>query len=453
MSNILISKPDARLSGEVILPGSKSESNRALIMQALCEERVEIRNLSEAADTVTLQALLDGRDRNQVLDVGPAGTAMRFLTAFCAVTEGEWTLTGSKRMKERPIGVLADALRQLGADIQYLEEEGFPPMRIRGKRLDKASEVHISGNISSQYISALLMIAPVLPNGLTIHLTGAVGSRPYIEMTLAMMSELGIRHEWTGDTIHIGAQRYRPAPLSIEPDWSGASYWYSMAALCEEADLTLPYLKQQSLQGDREIAKIMEAFGVRTHFSAAGIRLSRGETTAGKTAAGETTAGKTAAGETAAGKTAASETTAGEAAAGAREIDFIHCPDLAQTVISCCTALRQNAVFTGLESLKIKETDRVEALQNELGKFGARLIENAEGNRWELDTSGVFIPEAAPVIHTYHDHRMAMALAPLAIRLGPLEIEDKEVVVKSYPTFWKDLDKHGFKLAAAQINT
>ncbi|QEC52513.1 3-phosphoshikimate 1-carboxyvinyltransferase [Anseongella ginsenosidimutans] len=450
MSNILISKPDARLSGEVILPGSKSESNRALIMQALCEERVEIRNLSEAADTVTLQALLDGRDRNQVLDVGPAGTAMRFLTAFCAVTEGEWTLTGSKRMKERPIGILADALRQLGADIQYLEEEGFPPMRIRGKRLDKASEVRIPGNISSQYISALLMIAPALPNGLSIHLSGTIGSRPYIEMTLAMMGELGIRHEWTGNTIHVGAQRYQPAVLSIEPDWSGASYWYSMAALCEEADLTLPYLKQQSLQGDREITKIMEAFGVRTHFSAGGIRLSRGETAAGAWESAEIGTG---AGETAARGIAAGETVARESASGEREIDFIHCPDLAQTVISCCTALRQNAVFTGLESLKIKETDRVEALQNELGKFGARLIENAEGNRWELDTSGVFIPEAAPVIHTYHDHRMAMALAPLAIRLGPMEIEDKEVVVKSYPTFWKDLDKHGFKMAAAQINT
>lgn len=414
MLNVLISKPDTSLKGEIVLPGSKSESNRALIMQALCTGAVDIRNLSEAADTVTLKGILDGR--NQTLDVGPAGTAMRFLTAFCAVTEGEWVLTGSQRMKERPIGLLVDALRALGADIGYLENDGFPPMKIRGKQLDKACEVTIPGNVSSQYISALLMIAPVLPRGLRIHLTGEIGSRPYIEMTLAMMGELGIRHEWSGSSIYVAPQPYRPGTLTIEPDWSGASYWYSIAALCDEADLKLPYLKKQSLQGDRAIASIMTGFGVETHFSEEGIRLTRKKNTAPES-----------------------------------ELDFIHCPDLAQTVISCCTALGRNAVFTGLESLKIKETDRIAALRNELGKFGARLTENAQGNRWELDTSGVHSPAKPPLIHTYHDHRMAMALAPLAIRLGPVEIADRDVVAKSYPGFWNDLKKTGFELKESQI--
>ena len=398
------------------LPGSKSESNRALIMQALCSAPMEIRNLSEAADTVTLKNLLDRRGQNAVLDVGPAGTAMRFLTAFCAVTEGEWILTGSKRMKERPIKLLADALRELGADIDYLEDEGFPPMRIRGGKLDKAREVSIPGNISSQYISALLMIAPTLPQGLSIHLQGEIGSRPYIEMTLAMMGEAGIVHEWTGNSIHVKAQPYRPARLTIEPDWSGASYWYSMAALCGDVDLKLPFLKQQSLQGDRAVAEIMAGFGVETHFSGEGIRLTRLEN-----------------------------------ASGSKELNFIDCPDLAQTVISCSAALGKNLTFTGLESLKIKETDRIAALRNELGKFGALLRENEHGNRWELDASGVGQPETPPLIHTYHDHRMAMAFAPLAIRLGPLEIEDKEVVAKSYPGFWKDLEKLGFELADTHI--
>src|SRR3546814_912530 len=351
MSNILVSKPDTRVNGKITLPGSKSESNRALIMQALCTNPVVIGNLSEAADTVTLKTILDNRRHDQTLDVGPAGTAMRFLTAFCAVTPGNWTLTGSQRMKERPIGLLADALRLLGADIEYTENDGFPPMRIRGKQLDLAGEVHIPGNISSQYISALLMIAPMLPRGLKIHLIGTIGSRPYIEMTLAMMGELGIRHQWNDNTIEVPQQACQPGTLTIEPDWSGASYWYSMAALADEADLTLPWLKQQSLQGDRAIAGIMKTFGVETTFSEGGIRLIRTPQTS--TAAGQVP-----------------------------ELDFVDCPDLAQTVISCCVALGRSAIFTGLASLRIKETDRIAALRNELGTFGARVTENEEGHRW-----------------------------------------------------------------------
>lgn len=407
--DILISKNDKSLKGEIILPGSKSESNRALILQALSRNPVEIRNLSEAEDTVTLHNLLKSRSLYPVLDVGPAGTAMRFLTAFCAVTEGEWVLTGTRRMKERPIGLLVDALRSLGADIEYLENKGFPPLKIKGGVLDKAAGVSIPADVSSQYISALLMIAPGLPGGLTLHLTGPAGSRPYIEMTLSMLGELSIEHSWKGTSIHIPRQDYQPATLHIEPDWSGASYWYSMAALCEEVDLSLPYLKKYSLQGDSVIAEIMANFGVQTRFTEDGIRLAKVSKPFGK-----------------------------------KELDFLHCPDLAQTVLACCTALKHDAVFTGLESLKIKETDRVAALQHELGKFGACLTETGAGERWVLDTGAVAPPPAPPAIHTYHDHRMAMALAPLAARLGPLVIEDKSVTSKSYPGYWKDLEKVGF---------
>lgn len=429
--NIFVSKTDTMLRGTVRLPGSKSESNRALIMQALCRDPLEILNLSEAADTVTLRNILENREREPVMDVGPAGTAMRFLTAFCAVTAGEWTLTGSKRMKERPIGLLVDALRQLGADIEYLEKEGFPPMKIRGKQLGKASRISIPGNISSQYISALLMIAPTLPGGLEIGLTGEIASRPYIEMTLSMMRELGIAHRWEGNRIRIAAQEYRARPLTIEPDWSGASYWYSMAALCTDVDLELPYLKENSLQGDQAIAGIMAAFGVKTTFSAGGIRLSREN----------------------GGSAGSRQPDGSNCEAAPAELDLVHCPDLAQTVISCCTALRRDLTFRGLESLKIKETDRIAALQAELGKFGGQLLENEAGNSWRIVTSGIGQPASPPFIHTYHDHRMAMALAPLAIRLGPMEIEDRDVVAKSYPSFWDDLLKVGFTLTETPKET
>lgn len=413
--NIQIKASTKHIKGEIILPGSKSESNRALIMRALCKQPFEIKNLSVADDTVTLDHLLSteilpSSTHKATIDVGPAGTAMRFLTAFLAVTPGEWLLTGTKRMLERPVKLLVDALRELGADIEYAGNEGFPPLKIRGKELELTNEISIDGSVSSQYISALLMIAPTLPQGLKLNLTGIVASRPYIEMTLAMMAELGIEHTWSGNTIHIKKQEYQPNNLFIEPDWSGSSYWYSLAALADQADIKLTGLKTNSLQGDSVIAGMMEDFGVKTDFLSDGIHLS---------------------------KVAKS--------VSVDFIDFEHCPDIAQTLAVICAGLNHNCTFTGLESLKIKETDRVAALQNELGKFGVTIKE--DGLNYHVDCSKSTIgngnvPETV-LINTYHDHRMAMAFAPLTLKVPQLEIEDPKVTGKSYPHFWEDLDKVG----------
>ncbi|WP_185955292.1 3-phosphoshikimate 1-carboxyvinyltransferase [Solitalea koreensis] len=410
-TSILVSKSDKIIKGEISLPGSKSESNRALIMQALCKKPFEIRNLSIADDTVTLSKILnvDIKTQQTTIDVGPAGTAMRFLTAFLSVTPGEWILTGTHRMLERPVKLLVDALRLLGADIEYAGNEGFPPLRIRGKNLELTNEISIDGSVSSQYISALLMIAPTLPKGLILNLIGGVASRPYIEMTLAMMAELGIKHDWTGNTISISKQEYQPNDLYIEPDWSGASYWYSMVALADEADIKLIGLKGHSLQGDSVAAKIMENFGVSTEFLKDGIRLTKENRPI-----------------------------------SVDFIDFEHCPDIAQTLAVTCAALKHNCTFTGLESLKIKETDRVLALQNELAKFGVSMTQDELS--YHIDCDSIQIKsDSMAFINTYHDHRMAMAFAPLAITNGSLEIEDPAVTGKSYPSFWEDLTKVGFE--------
>ncbi|AFD07635.1 3-phosphoshikimate 1-carboxyvinyltransferase [Solitalea canadensis DSM 3403] len=413
--NIQIKASTKNINGEIILPGSKSESNRALIMRALCKQPFEIKNLSVADDTVTLDHLLSTQilsssHNKATIDVGPAGTAMRFLTAFLAVTPGEWLLTGTARMLERPIKLLVDALQELGADIEFAGNEGFPPLKIRGKDLKLTNEIAIDGSVSSQYISALLMIAPTLPQGLILNLTGVVASRPYIEMTLAMMAELGIEHTWSENTIIIEKQDYTSNDLFIEPDWSGSSYWYSLAALSDKADIKLTGLKTNSLQGDSVISGMMENFGVKTDFLKDGIRLSKVSSTV-----------------------------------TINFIDFEHCPDIAQTLAVICAGLNHNCTFTGLESLKIKETDRVAALQNELGKFGVTIKQ--DGLNYQLDCSGSTIgksDDAEPVfINTYHDHRMAMAFAPLTLKVDQLEIEDPKVTGKSYPHFWDDLDKVG----------
>ncbi|MCO4292347.1 3-phosphoshikimate 1-carboxyvinyltransferase [Solitalea sp. MAHUQ-68] len=420
MNSILVKKTTDVLKGEIILPGSKSESNRALIMQALCKQPFEIQNLSIADDTVTLEHLLKTEIASQQteINVGPAGTAMRFLTALLSVTPGEWLLTGTHRMLERPIKLLVDALRNLGADIEYTGNEGFPPLKIKGKDLNLTNEISIDGSVSSQYISALLMIAPTLPNGLVLNLTGVVASRPYIEMTLAMMAELGIEHSWTNNTIGIKNQPYQANDLFIEPDWSGSSYWYSLVALSKEANIKLTGLKDHSLQGDSVISKIMEDFGVKTDFLKDGINLTK---TSDKVTVDF--------------------------------IDFEHCPDIAQTLAVICAGLGHNCTFTGLESLKIKETDRVAALQNELGKYGVTITQ--EGLNYHIDCSKSSINKAATdtFINTYHDHRMAMAFAPLVLKVNSMEIEDPKVTGKSYPHFWEDLEKIGFECTQSELNT
>jgi len=426
--NIILTKKTKTANGTVQLTGSKSECNRALVIEALSDGKVKVENISDAADTVTLQAVLRAKSEvteqsiqsdsrssllapatlAPIVNIGPAGTAMRFLTAYFAIQDDEVILTGSERMKQRPIGILVDALRQLGANIAYEEQDGFPPLRLKGGFTQLTNQIHIKGNISSQYITALLLIAAKLPLGLELHIEGDLTSKPYVEMTLAMLQQAGIQHQWNDDVISIAHQEFAPTVLPVEPDWSAASYWYAIAALADEADLFLPGLTQYSLQGDSVITEIMANFGITSQFKNGGVHLQK------------------------------------EVKPIFRKIfDLKECPDLAQTVIVVCAALGHEATFTGLETLKIKETDRILALQNELAKIGVKLIE--KGQVYKLDCSEKHIPEKV-FINTYEDHRMAMAFAPLALLIPEMEIEDAKVVEKSYPAFWSDLEKVGFEV-------
>jgi 3-phosphoshikimate 1-carboxyvinyltransferase len=422
MDRLILSKPGKTTHCSIQLTGSKSESNRALILNALSGGKVQVKNLSSADDTITLEKIvnevkaeslkLKATDQNTielpVVNIGPAGTAMRFLTAYFAVTGTEVILTGTERMKQRPIGILVDALKSLGAEIDYVEKEGFPPLQFNSLFEQKTSRISIKGSISSQFITALLLVAPSLPQGLELVIEGELTSRPYVEMTLSMLEEAGISHEWNGAVIKIAPQEFADSIITVEPDWSAASYWYSIAALSNESSITLPYLKPHSLQGDSRIAKIMNSFGISTEFVTDGLKFTRN----------------------------------GEAPKGTF-FDLKDCPDLAQTIIVCSAALGHNATFTGLETLKIKETDRIAALQNELAKIGVSLNEDQEN--YHLDCSNLHFPERIS-IKTYEDHRMAMAFAPLALKVNELEIEEPQVVGKSYPSFWEDLKKAGFKI-------
>ncbi|OWK70895.1 3-phosphoshikimate 1-carboxyvinyltransferase [Pedobacter sp. AJM] len=414
--NALVSfKGTKNINTEIQLTGSKSECNRALIISALSNKLVKVDNLSNAADTVTLDGILTAlredselkTEDSRLVDVGPAGTAMRFLSAYLSAKNGNFLLTGTERMKKRPIGILAEALKTIGADISYAESDGFPPLNINGPLNQKTAEVKIKGDISSQYISALLMIAPILPQGLTLEIEGELTSRPYVDMTLDMLAEVGIQHSWTGNSITIEPQAFKAGTLIVEPDWSAASYWYSIAALADEAEISLPALKDKSLQGDSQIQKIMKIFGIATEKTEKGISISN----------------------------------LGLSLETDQVLDLKTCPDLAQTVIVIAAALGKNMSFTGLETLKIKETDRIAALQNELAKIGVMLTE--DNLVYTLNTDELHFPEKITVA-TYEDHRMAMAFAPLALLISEVEIEDMQVVEKSYPHFWEDLKKAGF---------
>lgn len=410
MNTLSLFHPTRKIKSEIQLVSSKSESNRALVINALAGNKGRLSNLSAARDTQTMQRLL--ASDAPVWDVLDAGTTMRFLTAYAAVTNQDKTLTGTPRMCERPIKLLVDALQTLGADIDYMDKEGFPPLHVRGMRPNGTSHVQIRGDVSSQYISALLMIAPLLPNGLTVELTGTIGSRPYIDMTLQLMAAFGINHEWRENSISVKPQTYQPTDYQIESDWSGASYWYSIVALAEEAEVELLGLKQDSLQGDSRIADIMRPLGVRSTFTRRGVLLQK----------------------------TAHQTTV--------QVDFADCPDLAQTVAVCCAAKGIAAEFTGIESLKIKETDRIKALQNELRKFGADLVETEPNHRYRIQNAEFGMPNSA--FRTYDDHRMAMAFAPLAL-IRKIKIEHPDVVVKSYPSFWTDLQQAGFEVSRDTI--
>lgn len=409
--NILLSfKGSKQINTEIKLTGSKSECNRALIISALSKGLVSVDNLSIAADTVTLNKILGELQTEnaelQTVDVGPAGTAMRFLTAFLSTQTGKFLLTGTERMKQRPIGILAEALKSIGAEISYQENVGFPPLQISGPFNQTSNLVKIKGDISSQYISALLMIAPTLSLGLTLEIEGELTSKPYVEMTLAMLAQTGIQHEWEENVITIQPQIFNTSKLYVEPDWSAASYWYAIAALADEASIFLPGLNGYSLQGDSKITEIMANFGITSQFKNGGVFLKKDPKKLER-----------------------------------KIFDLKDCPDLAQTIIVVCAALGHDCTFTGLETLKIKETNRVLALQTELAKIGVKLIE--KNFSYKLDCSGLHFPEQLKV-STYEDHRMAMAFAPLALKINSVEIEEKQVVEKSYPYFWEDLEKAGF---------
>ncbi|MGK7396751.1 MAG: 3-phosphoshikimate 1-carboxyvinyltransferase [Candidatus Cyclobacteriaceae bacterium M3_2C_046] len=388
------------------ISSSKSESNRALIVNALTGNRSVLHNLSDARDTWLMQSLLKSEEKE--LDVMDAGTTMRFLTAYFAVTNQEKILKGTPRMHERPIKVLVEALRQIGANIDYLKNEGYPPLHVRGLAHQQTHQIKIRGDISSQYISALLMIAPVLPKGLTLELSGNINSRPYIDMTLQLMARFKVEAAWVNaHTIQVPAQNYQETNYLVESDWSGASYWYSLVSLAKQGKVKLLGLKPQSFQGDQIIKDQMALMGVHSHFDADGVWLEKAP------------------------------------AENIVEFDFSGCPDLAQTVAVTCAAKRISCKMTGLESLRIKETDRLFALENELIKIGASLQE--ENGSWSIVTGNYPFNNPRLMINTYEDHRMAMAFAPLAT-MTSLLIENPAVVNKSYPGFWQDLQKAGFEL-------
>ena len=397
--------PPERIDATIQLPASKSISNRALIIHALSKGDHPLENLSDCDDTQVMIRALHAQS-DETIDIMAAGTAMRFLTAYLSVTPGDRIITGTERMQQRPIEVLVNALRELGAHIDYIAHEGFPPLRIQGTTLTK-SHITLPGNVSSQYISALLMIGPTLEKGLKITLTGDIISRPYINLTLQLMKDFGAKAEWLNEhELQVEPQLYSSTPFYVESDWSASSYWYQIAAFSKEATITLPGLFEKSYQGDSQVAHIFRSLGVETIYGDKTITLRKNGNPTGRL-----------------------------------EYDFINQPDLAQTFVVTCALLGIPFRFSGLQSLKIKETDRIAALIKEMRKLGYVLHE-AEGSILYWDNERCEKSDEA--IDTYEDHRMAMAFAPACLVLGEIRINNPHVVTKSYPRYWKDLQKAGF---------
>jgi 3-phosphoshikimate 1-carboxyvinyltransferase len=417
MTILNLSKKDKQLVGSLTLDGSKSISNRALIILALAGGKAEdlLTHLSTSKDTTTLKRLLESS--SNIFDAGDAGTTFRFMTAFLSIQKGEQILTGSARMKERPIGGLVNALRTLGANIEYLENEGYPPLKI-SKSTDiglKNNRIEIDGSTSSQFLSALLLIAPYLPKGLELVPVGNLVSRPYLMMTVKLMQYFGAEVTWQGDTIVVAPGQYVVKALQVEADWSAASYWYAMACFAEDLDLYLGGLFADSLQGDAVLSTMMTQLGIKSTFERNGVRLTKNN----------------------------------QPITPIFEKNFIECPDIAQTLAVVCAGMNVKGVFTGLETLAIKETDRISAIRTELKKVGSNFIKlpphfskkHPERTYFLIDAPATF--EKTPRFATYKDHRMAMAFAPLAF-FHAVEVENPDVVIKSYPKFWKDLVDLGF---------
>lgn len=405
-----IVKAPSRIHTNIDLPASKSISNRALVIHAMAGGNIQPTNLSDCDDTEVIIAAL--RDMPDTINIKAAGTAMRFLTAYLSAIPGEHSITGTERMQNRPIGILVDALRYLGADISYEAKEGYPPLHIKGHALE-GGHLEVVGNISSQYISALLMIGPILKKGLELKLLGEIASRPYIDLTLCTMQEFGASAEWTDiDTIMVKPIPYKECPYLIENDWSAASYWYEIMALSPNSEIKLEGLRDGSKQGDSVLKYIFSLLGVKTEFE-------KDNTVALK---------------------------AHRCLLPHLDYDFTGSPDLAQTFVVCCCMMGVRFKFTGLASLKIKETDRIEALKKELLKVGYVIKDEHDDTLiWDGE---VCKPTWAP-IDTYEDHRMAMAFAPIALKYGKIEINHPEVVSKSYPHYWDDLRKAGFIIEEA----
>jgi 3-phosphoshikimate 1-carboxyvinyltransferase len=409
-----ITKPSA-LKATVSLPASKSISNRALILNALAQGDTNLlTNISDCEDTnVMLKALTF---TSNDINIGAAGTSMRFLTAFLSATPGTWSITGSERMKQRPIKILVEALRKIGADIEYIGNEGFPPLKINGKELE-GGEIELDGSVSSQYISALLMIAPKLKKGLCLKLTGEVISKPYIKMTLSMMKDFGIESRFSGNIIEVKPQAYRKTAYEIESDWSGASYWYEMMAISKSGEIRLKGLRKNSTQGDSLIAEYFKNYGINTEYTADGVTLTYDQSL-----------------------TSADDTI---------EIDFVEQPDMAQTFVVTSCALNRKFHFCGLRSLKIKETDRIAALTNELRKLGYVLSEPKDGElAWDGTRADT---QANAAIDTYEDHRMALSFAPFSLTGASICVRNPQVVSKSYPDFWNDIAKAGFTIEETDL--
>ncbi len=414
----ILKAPD-KINTTIDLPASKSISNRALIIHALSKGDIMPNNLSDCDDTeVIINALENMPD---IIDIKAGGTAMRFMTAYLAVTPGEHLLTGTDRMKQRPIGVLVDALRFLRADISYEGAKGFPPLRIKGRTL-WGGHIEIPGNVSSQFISAILMIAPVLNRGLNLKLTGDIVSRPYIDMTLCIMRDFGAEVEWTSnDTISVSPKPYISRKYFIENDWTAASYWYEMVALSKDEyiEVRLTGLMDGSRQGDSSVKYLFNMLGIKTIFK---------------------TREK--------GKPTIVTLKKFERKLARLDYDFINQPDLAQTFVVCCALLGVPFCFTGLGSLKIKETDRLEALKTEMRKLGYVIKDNGRDMlSWDGERCK---PTLDVAIDTYEDHRMAMAFAPVSLRVDGLRINNPQVVSKSYPHFWNDLQQAGFEITESE---
>lgn len=398
-----------RIEGEIDLPASKSISNRVLLLNALCATPGRLSNLAQCDDTDAVLSALAQPDASEV-NIGAAGTAMRFLTAYFATREGrEVVIDGTERMRQRPIGVLVDALRQLGAYIEYVEAEGYPPLKITGTRLHGGA-LTVSGSVSSQYITAILLIAPVI-GGITLTIEGEIMSRPYIDMTLALMARYGVKAEWRENVIHVPAGEYTALDFTVEADWSAASYWWAMQAIVPQSRITLKGLELQSLQGDSRIAELMSQMGVTGNWCGRYLDL---------------------------------RSNGGVGCCCSTFADLSGTPDIAQTLVVMLCLMERPFRITGLRTLRIKETDRLEALRTELRKLGYVVkVEGDDAISWHFETTAA---EASPHICTYHDHRMAMAFAPAAIRFPGLIIDDAQVVSKSYPLFWEHLRQAGFKI-------